>query len=62
MASESRDTTGDTGAGAGITDIGIQRLRTAQYLVAAVVEAETEITEEAVVREGEMVQTPPPPH
>ena len=62
MASESRDTTGDTGAGADITDIGIQRLRMAQYLVAAVVEAETEITAEAAVRKGGMVQklTPPP--
>ena len=61
MASESRDTTEDTGTGEEITDIGTRRLRTAQDLVAAVVEAETEITEEAVVREGEMVQTPTPP-
>ena len=41
MASESRDPTGDTGTGAGITDIGTQRLRTARYLVADVAEAET---------------------
>ena len=61
MASESRDPTGDTEAGADITDIGTQRLRTAQDLVAAVVEAETEIMEEAAVLEGAMVQTPTPP-
>ena len=60
MASESRDTTGDTGTGVDITDIGTRRLRTARDSVAAVVEEETEITEEAAVREGEMVQTPTP--
>ena len=62
MASESRDPTGDTGTGADITDIGTRRLRTAQDLVADVVEAETLITAEAEVREGAMVQTPTPPH
>ena len=63
MASESRDPTEDTGTGADITDIGTWRLRTAQYLVAAVVEAETEITVEAAVRKGAMVKTPTPsPH
>ena len=61
MASESRDPTGDTGTGADITDIVTRRLRTAQDSVADVVEAETEITAEAAVREGEMVQTPTPP-
>ena len=44
MASESRDPTGDTGTGSDITDIGTRRLRTVRDLVAAVVEAETEIT------------------
>ena len=63
MASESRDPTEDTRTGAEITDIGTQRIKTAQDLVADVAEAETEITEEAAVGEGEMVQTPtPPPH
>ena len=63
MASESRYPTGDTGTGADFTDIGTWRLRTAQDLVVAVVEADTEITAEAAVREGSMVQTPtPPPH
>ena len=61
MASESRDTTGDTGTGADITDIENRRLRTARDSVAAVVEAETEITEEAAVHEGAMVQTPTSP-
>ena len=61
MASEIRDPTGETGIGADITDIGTKRLRTARDLVGAVVEAETEIMEEAAVREGEMVQTPTPP-
>ena len=64
MASESRDPTGDTVTAADITDIITRRLRTAQDLVADVVETETEITAEAAVREGSMVQTPtsPPPH
>ena len=61
MELESRDPTGDTGTGADITDIGTQRLRMARYLVADVAEAETEITAEAAVYEGEMVQTPTPP-
>ena len=61
MASESRDPTGDTGTGAEFTDTGSWRLRTAQDLVVYVVEAETEITAEAAVREWEMVQTPTPP-
>ena len=61
MASESRDPTGNTGTGAYFTDIGTQILRTAQYLVADVAEAETEITVEAAVRKGAMVQTPTPP-
>ena len=61
MALESRDPTRDTGTGEDITDIGTLKLRTAKYLAAAVVEAETEITEEAAVREGAMIQTPTPP-
>ena len=61
MASEIRTPTGDTGTGAEFTDIGTWRLRTVRDLVAAVVEAETEITAEAAVREGEMFQTPTPP-
>ena len=48
----SRDPTVDTGKGADITDIVIWKLRTARDFVAAMVEAETEITEEAAVREG----------
>ena len=62
MALEIRDPTGDTGTGSDFTEIGTQRLRTMRDLVAAVVEAETEITAEATVRKGEMVQTPTPPH
>ena len=62
MALDSRDPTGGTGAGADITDIGTWILRTAQDLVAAVVEAETEITTEAAVREGAMVQKLTPPN
>ena len=61
MASESRYPTGDTGTGVDFTDIGTRRLITARYLVADVAEAETEITAEAAVREGAMVQTPTPP-
>ena len=61
MAPESRDPTGDTGTWADITDIGTWRLRTEQYLVADVAEAETEITAEVAVGKGEMVQTPSPP-
>ena len=61
MAPESRDPTGDTGTGVDFTDIGTRRLRTARYSVADVVEVETEITVEAAVREGAMVQTPTPP-
>ena len=61
MASERRDTIGDIGTGADFTDIGTRRLRTAQDSVVAVVEAETEMTVEAAVREGAVVQTPTPP-
>ena len=61
MASESRDPTGDTGTGADFTNIGTRILRMAQDSVADVAEAETEITVEAGVREGAMVQTPTPP-
>ena len=53
-------TTGETGTG---EVIGTQRLRTAQYLVAYVADvaaADTEITAEATVGEGEMVQTTTP--
>ena len=60
MASESRDPMGDTGTGADIMDIGTRRLRTARDLVADVAEADTEITAEATVGEGVMVQTPTP--
>ena len=62
MALESRDPTGDTGTGADITDIVTRRLRMARGLVEAVVEAETEITEEAEVRGGEWFKHQPPPH
>ena len=62
MASEIRDPTRDTGKGADITDIGTWRHRTAQDLVADVVEAEMGTTAEAAVREGAIVQTPTPPH
>ena len=61
MASESRYPAGDTGTGADFTDIGTWRLITAQDLVAAVVDAETEITADEAVRKGAMVQTPTPP-
>ena len=61
MASESRYPTGDTGTGADFMDIGTRRLRTARYLVADMVEAEMEITAEAAVLKGAMVQTPIPP-
>ena len=61
IVSESRDPTGDTGTGADFTDIATWRLRTAQYLVADVLESDTEITAEAAVRDGAMVQTPTPP-
>ena len=44
MESESRDPTGDTRTGVDIPDIGTQRLRTAQDLVADVVEVESETT------------------
>ena len=60
MVSENRHTTGETGTG---EVIGTQRLRTAQYLVAYVADVaavDTEITAEATVGEGEMVQTPTP--
>ena len=60
MASEIRDPTGDTGTRADITDIGTCRHRTAQDLVADVVEAETGATGKAEVREGTMVQTTTP--
>ena len=52
MASESRDPTGDTGTGSDIMEIGTRTLRTVQYLVEYVAEAETEITVEAAVCEG----------
>ena len=61
MSSEIRDPTGDTGTGADITDIGTWRHRTARYSVAEVAEEETGTKSEAAVREGAMVQTPPPP-
>ena len=61
MALEIRDPTGDTGTGADITDIGTRKHRTAQDLVADVVEAEIVITAEAAVNEGAMVQTLTPP-
>ena len=62
MALESRDPTGGTGTGADFTNIGTRILRMAQDSVADVAEAETEITAEAAVCEGSMVQTPTPPH
>ena len=49
MASDIRDPTGGTGTGADFTDIRTRRLRTAQYLVADVAAAETEITAEAAI-------------
>ena len=61
MASDISYTTGDTETGANITDIGTRWHRTAQYLVADVMEAETGITAEAAVHKGYMVQTPTPP-
>ena len=61
MASEIRDPTGDTETGSDITDIGTRSHRTAQDLLADVVEADTGITAEAAAREGAMVQTPTPP-
>ena len=61
MASEIRDPTVDTVAGADFMDIRTLRLRTARYLVADVAEAKTEITVEATVCKGAMVQTTPPP-
>ena len=62
MESEIRDPTGDTGTGEDITEIGTRRHKTAQDLVADVVEVETGKTAEAVVRERAMFQTPTPPH
>ena len=62
MASENRHPTGDTGTGA---VIGTRRTITAQDLVVDVADVtalETEITAEAAVGEGAMVQTPPPPN
>ena len=59
MASENRHPTGYTGIW---EVIGTRILRTAQDLVADVAAAETEITAEAAVGEGAMVQTPTPPH
>ena len=59
MASENRHPTGDTGTGAVIRN---RRLKTAQYLVADVAAAETEITTEAAVGEEGMVQTPTQTH
>ena len=61
MASEIRDTTGDTGTGEDITYIGTWRHRTSQDFVADVVETETEITAKLGVRNGDRVQTPSPP-
>ena len=61
MESDRRDPTRYTGTRADFTDIGTWRLRTARYFVADVAEAETEITAEAAVCKGAMVQTPPPP-
>ena len=62
MASEIRHPTGGTGTGADITAIGNPRHRTAQDLVADVVEVETGTAAEAAVRDEAMVQTPTPPH
>ena len=56
MASENRESMGDTETGAVITDIRTQRIGTARYLVADMAEAETEITVEAAVDERAMVQ------
>ena len=64
-AVEIRDPTRDTGTGAVVTAKEIRResiTGTALYLVADVVEVETGTTTEVAVREGGMVQTPPPPH
>ena len=58
MSSENRHPTGDTGTGAVIRN---WRIRAAQDLVAEVAAAETDITAEAEVGEGTMVQTPTPP-
>ena len=62
-ASEIGDPTGETGTGTEITAKETRRdiiPGTAQDLVASVVEVETGTTAEAAVREGAMVQTPPP--
>ena len=58
MVSESRDPTGETGTRVNFTDIRTRRLRTARYLVADVLETETEITAEAAACKGKMFQTP----
>ena len=58
MASENRHPTGDTGTGAVIRP---RRIRTGQDLVSDVSVTETDITAEAAVGEGAMVQTPTPP-
>ena len=57
MASDNRHPTGDAGAGAVIRT---RRIRKAQDLVADVAASETDITAEAAVVEGEMVQKPTP--
>ena len=62
MTSESKYPGGDTGTAADFTDIGTWIVRTAQDSVVGGAEAETEITTEAAVCEGVMVQTPTPPH
>ena len=62
MALEHSHPTGEPGTGAVIRT---RRPRTAQDLVADVADVaaeETDKTEEAAVGEGEMVQTPTPPH
>ena len=46
----------------GFTDIGSRRLRTARDSVADMAEAKTEMTAEAAVCKGAMVQTPTSPH
>ena len=62
MASEIRDPTGDTETGADITTIGIRRHRTAQYLVADVVEVDTGNNGGGSGARGEHRSNTTPPH
>ena len=62
MASEIRDTTGDTETGADIAAIGTRRHRTARDFLTDVVEVETRKMVEAAVCKGAVVKTPTPPH